>query len=114
MAQVNSKVQSGNRVFVYLDGKKVGLAQNVRLNDDYAPEPASGIGDIHAQEYVPTMARHSLSVSQMVLKKQTLRQLGVAPENGDDALQGYVFDFVVVSKDDGSVLRKYVGCTFAS
>jgi hypothetical protein len=114
MATTNLKTRTGNRIQVLLDGKLVGLAQSVRASDDYSPEPASGIGDIHVQEYVPTMARHAISVSAMVLNAGSLRALGVAWENGDQALQGLVFDFVTADKDTGAVLRKYVGCSFAS
>lgn len=114
MATINQNVRSGNRIVILLDGKQVGLMQSVRMNDDYSPEPASGIGDIHVTEYVPTMARHSLSVSQMVLNRGTLRQLGIAAENGDDVLVGRVFDIESYSKDDGTLLRKYVGCSYAS
>lgn len=114
MAQSNLKTQSGNRVIVSFDGKRVGLVQSVRMNDDYSPEPASGIGDIHAQEYVPTMARHTLSVSNMALKFSQLREAGIHAENGDGVLEGIVFDIVVYDKDDGRELRKYVGCSFAS
>ena len=110
----NLKTRSGNRIVVVFDGKQVGLIQNVSANDDYSPEPASGIGDIHAQEYVPTMARHSLSVSAMMLNRGALLEAGIAPENGDAMLQGLVFDFEVFSKDDGILLRKYVGCSYAS
>lgn len=114
MAAQNQKTRSGNRIIVQFDGKKIGLIQNVRLNDDYSPEPASGVGDIHVQEYVPGMARHSISVSAMVLNTGSMRQAGIAAENGDAMLQGLVFDIVVQSKDDGSILRKYVGCSYAS
>ena len=114
MPQVNQKVRSGNRVTITLDGKTVGLLQNVRGSDDYGPEPASGIGDIHVAEYVPSTARHSVSCSSMVLNKGSMRELGIALENGDDALKGMVFDIVVQDKSDGSVLRKYLGCSFAS
>lgn len=96
------------------DDKQVGALQSVRANDDYSPEPVSGIGDIHVQEHVPTVARHSISVSQMVLKKKSLREVGIAVENGDGAMQGLVFDIVHFDKDTGEILRKYVGCTFAS
>jgi len=65
----NLKTRTGNRIAVVIDGKQFGLVQSVRASDDYGPEPASGIGDIHAQEFVPTMARHSLSISMMVLKR---------------------------------------------
>ena len=110
----NLKARSGNRIVVMFDGKQLGLIQSDRMNDDYSPEPASGIGDIHVQEYVPTMARHSLQVQSMVLNKGTLREAGITAENGDAVLQGLVFDIEVYSKDDGTLLRKYTGCSYAS
>lgn len=112
--KTNVKVRSGNRIAVMFDGKQLGLVRSVRGNDDYSPEAASGIGDIHAQEYVPTMARHTLSVSQMVLIKGAMLEAGIAPENGDGMLQGLVFDLEVYSKDDGVLLRKYTGVSYAS
>jgi hypothetical protein len=112
--KTNLKTRTGNRIVVVLDGKQVGLLQSVRSNDDYSPEPASGIGDIHVQEHVPTMARHTLSVSAMVLNKGSLISAGVAMENGDAVLQGLVFDFEMFDKDDGKLLRKYIGCSYAS
>lgn len=110
----NLKVRSGNRIAVVFDGKQIGMVRSVRANDDFSPEPASGIGDIHVQEYVPTMARHTLSVSAMVLIKGAMLEAGIAMENGDAALQGLVFDLEIYSKDDGALLRKYVGCSYAS
>jgi len=114
MATTNVKTRTGNRVIIQFDGKQIGLVQSVRSNDDYGPEPASGIGDIHVAEHVPTMARHSISVSSMVLIKGAMRDAGITTENGDDALAGRVFDIVTLSKDDGTELRKYMGCSYAS
>lgn len=114
MASTNLKARSGNRVIVKFDGKQIGLIQNVRGSDDYSPEPASGIGDIHVAEYVPTMARHSISVSSMILFTGAMREAGITALNGDDVLEGKVFDIVVQAKDDGSELRKYTGCSYAS
>lgn len=110
----NRKVRAGNRIIVTFDGHQIGMVQSVRMNDDYSPEPASGIGDIHVQEYVPTMARHTLSVSRMVLEKDKMRERSIFTENGDAALEGLVFDIETYSKDDGELLRKYVGCSYAS
>lgn len=110
----NLKVRSGNRVVVVFDGKQLGMVRSVRGSDDYSPEPASGIGDIHVQEYVPTMARHTLSVSQMVLIKGSLLEAGLAPENGEAILRGLVFDLEVYDKDSGVLLRKYTGVSYAS
>lgn len=112
--KTNVKTRSGNRVAVVFDGKQLGLVRSVRGNDDYSPEPASGIGDIHVQEYVPTVARHSLSVQQMVLIKGAMMEAGIAPENGEAVLQGLVFDLEVYDKDTGLLLRKYIGVSYAS
>ncbi len=114
MATTNLRARSGNRVIVKFDGKQIGLIQNVRGSDDYSPEPASGIGDIHVAEYVPTMARHSISVSSMILFTGAMREAGITALNGDDVLEGKVFDIVVQAKDDGEELRKYIGCSYAS
>jgi len=114
VAARNIQTRTGNRIVVSFDGKQVGLVQSVRMNDDYSPEPASGIGDIHVIENVPTMARHNLNVSNMVLYRKNLLDQNIAVENGDGALQGLVFDIEVFDKDDGSLLRKYSGCSYAS
>lgn len=113
MASINQNVRSGNRIAIELDGKQVGLIQSVRWSDDYAPDGASGIGDIHVQEHVPTIARHTISVSTMVIKRKSMRELGITAENGDSVLQGRVFDIVAYDKD-GDMLRKAMGCTYAS
>jgi hypothetical protein len=114
MAQQNLRTRSGNRIIVTFDSKKIGLVQNVRMSDDYAPDPASGIGDIHVQEYVPTVARHNLNVTTMVLNRGAMLQAGLIPENGDGALLGFVFDIEAFDKQTGDLLRKYTGCSYAS
>jgi hypothetical protein len=114
MASKNLRVRSGNRIQVTFDGKKVGLIQNVRMSDDYAPDPASGVGDIHVQEYVPTVARHSLNVTAMVLIRGAMIEVGIVPVNGDGALLGLVFDIETFDKQTGDLLRKYMGCSYAS
>jgi hypothetical protein len=115
MATENIKVHSGNRVEIKFDGKTIGLLQNVSISDSYNPEPASGIGDIHAVEYVPTMAQHTITAGSMVLRNENLRAAGIMAENGDDILRGNVFDIVIYAKSPLSgVLRTYTGCSFAS
>lgn len=110
----NRNVRSGNQIKVIFDGKQIGLIQSISMNDDYAPEPASGIGDIHVQEWVPTMARHQLSVSAMLLNKSQLQAAGIVPENGDAVLQGLVFDIEQYDGLTGALLRKYTGVSYAS
>ena len=68
MATKNVKTRSGNRIVITYDGNTIGAMKSVRMNDDYAPEPVTGIGDIHVIEHVPTVARHTLTCQQVVLK----------------------------------------------
>ncbi len=114
MSTPNVQTQSGNRLVVEFDGKTIGLVQSVRMNDSYGLEAASGIGDIHVVEHVPSKAMHSLSVSTMVLFKKNLMSSGIVPQNGDAALLGLVFDIVSYSRDTGAALRKYVSCSYDS
>jgi hypothetical protein len=114
MAATNVQTQSGNRIIVLLNQIQVGLIQSVRMNDDYSPEPSSGIGDMEVVEWVPGMARHTLNVSAMVLKQGSLLKLGIVPDNGTIVLQGIVFQIEAFSRDDGSLIRKYKGCSYAS
>jgi hypothetical protein len=130
----NAIVRSSNRFTIKIGGVVVGLLQDLRCQDDYSPEPASGIGDIHVKEYVPTMARHTISTSQACMFTASLRNLGISFENGDDALKGMVFDIEVNDRitqlsvsegistevlmgaegSSGTVLRRYEKCSFAS
>lgn len=114
MATTNVQSQSGNRVAVMLDGIQVGAMQSVRMSASYGLEPVYGIGDIDPLEHVPTAARYPISVSNVVLRKGALRKAGLAPENGAAALKGVVFDIEVYSKDDGTLLQKYQGCSYDS
>ena len=133
----NVLVRSSNRFTIVIGGIVVGLLQDLRCQDDYSPEPASGIGDIHVKEYVPTMARYTISTSQACMFKASLRQIGVSFENGDDALKGLVLDIQIADRINqasvvdfgvrssqeiqmaeegkiGTILRTYEKCSFAS
>jgi hypothetical protein len=119
VATQNLKVFSGNRVDVVLDGIIVGLCQSARLADNYALEDASGIGDIHVIEHVPTKATHTVAVTNMCLFQQSLRGIGGAGYtlDGDAALNGMIFDILVNGKGPGTpggVLRAYIGCSYDS
>jgi hypothetical protein len=110
----NLKALSGNRVKILFGGQAVGLAQSVRFADNYALEDASGIGDIHVIEHVPTKATHTVSVTAMTLFTGNLRDQGIATINGDSALLGLVFDVVIYSRDTGLPLRSAKSCSFDS
>jgi len=118
MAIQNIIAHSGNLITLELDGKTFGTIQRMSCSDAYNPEPVSGIGDIHAQEFVPSMAQHTITVEHAVLKVGAMRSLGVIGENGTERLKGMEFDIVVYEKNPQSSaikeLRKYRHCSYAS
>lgn len=134
MPRSNLKTYSGNRITVEFDGQVIGLVQSVRLSDSYGLEDASGIGDIHVIEHVPSKAVHTVAVTNMTLFAGNMRDTGIAYENGDQALQGLIFDIVIYgdtapgSPDNvgaggtpdalqgttGAAIRTIVGCSFDS
>jgi hypothetical protein len=134
MARPNLKTYSGNRITVEFDGVVVGLIQSLRLSDSYGLEDASGIGDIHVIEHVPSKAVHQVSVSNMTLFTGNMRDAGIANENGDMALRGNIFDIVIygdsapgssdnlgaggtpeaIQATTGTPVRTIIGCSFDS
>jgi hypothetical protein len=117
VAQPNILVHTGNKIRILFDDVEVGLVQALRATEDYAPEPASGIGEIEVQEYIPTMARYNLAVTGMALRKQNMIQLGIYAVDSQFTLQGLVFDIAVYDRTvgaDANLLRRYNGCSFAS
>jgi len=97
-----AKVYSGNTIMVVIKNKPVGLLQDMTADEDFAPEPASGIGDPRVVEYVPTMYRISLAVSSMSLKKSSLFNVGVFPETIDTYLATEPFTVVIIDFEENS------------
>lgn len=114
MARTNLLAHSGNLIVVKQDNREVGVIQSLRMNDDYAPEPLSGVGEVTVQEHVTTVARYSLTVQYMALRRQSMFSEGLAHVTSEDSLRGKIFDIEVQDKITGRVLKKYEGCTFAS
>lgn len=132
----NVIVRSSNRFVIAMGNTAVGLLQDLRCQEDYSPEPASAIGSISVKEYVPTIARYTISTSQACMFKDSLRQLGVSFLDGKDAMKGLVFTIQIYDRtnstsvkqdssagitmaNEGSIagstlLRQYLKCSFAS
>ena len=112
MASINQRVKTGNRFNIQFDGKNIGVCKSLDMRDDYGVEPVSGIGSINVIEHVPTLARHTLTVEEVVMNTASLLALGIAVENGQDMLNGRVFD--ITAQDESGMMRKYSGCSYAS
>jgi len=114
MAQANRIFRHANTHQILLDGKLVGGFRSVTLDTNFGVEGQYQIGDIDPVENIPNRAEYRVSVEQMVLRRTSLKDQGLQPENGAAALQGVVFDIVVLDKETGEPLLVHRGATFES
>lgn len=72
-------VRTGGKVLLRLDNKVIAFAQSARFRDDYGLEPVQIIGQLQAIEYVPTHARHEITITMLVVRNTSLVALGLEP-----------------------------------
>jgi len=73
-------VRTGGKVLLRLNGEKViAFAQSARFRDDYGLEAVQIIGQLQAIEYVPTHARHEITLTMLVVRNTSLVSMGLEP-----------------------------------
>lgn len=114
---MESKVRTGNYALVFIDGKgPVGLCQSVRGQVGFTVQPQYEIGSINPVENVPTRAVYTVTVRKAVILSND-PYLAVIPVNGEQALEGLVFDIEIYDKrttGPAALLRKFEACTYDS
>jgi len=70
-------VRTGGKVLLRLDNKVIAFAQSARFRDDYGLEPVQIIGQLQAIEYVPTHARHEITITMLVVRNTSLVAMGL-------------------------------------
>jgi hypothetical protein len=112
MSSNSVRAKTGNRFVIKFDGQAIGVCKSIDMRDEMGLEPVTGIGSINAFEYVPTLARHTISVEEIIMDSDSLMSLGLVSENGTAALEGKIFD--IEATDDTGASRKYLNCSYAS
>jgi hypothetical protein len=112
MAKTNLQTYVANRMDVQFDNKggAVGAIQNANLSVSFGLDAVSGIGAVTVIEYVPTIARVSVSADQTYLFGQEIDrvqanvggQKGLLPSEAIESLNGVVFDISAVMKSQTS------------
>lgn len=106
-ARINRQTYVANRLDIQFDNQSqaVGAVQNANVTMSFGLDTVSGIGDIRVKEYVPTIARISLSSDQTYLFNMEIDRLssgglagqsGLLPAQAQEALTGVVFDVSAV------------------
>lgn len=106
-------VHTGASILLVIDNKVVGRAQGVSGERTFGTEPVYEIGSIMPAEYVHNRYEGSVRVDRFFVKKKSLKDLGLAPL-GEEVLKQNIIDIVIVSKEDGSVIRAYRGCSIVN
>jgi hypothetical protein len=113
---VNRQVRSANQVLIVVQNQVIGISKSCRIQADFALQDQAGIGDNVVIEYVPGIARITVSLSGILLLNQNLANAGILPSvSVRDILNGNVFDVGVYSTTAGSntpnaLLVKAISC----
>lgn len=120
MNGVNKQVRSSNACLIVIRNLVIGIVTSLRISGDFALQDVSGIGDNVVIEYVPGVARVSVSMSGVQLIQANLAAAGIVPSSSvRDILNGNVFDTGVYTTTSGSMqpqnlLIKAISCSPSS
>lgn len=107
---VDAKTLSGDHGRILIGGVEVGQATGVRFTEDFGTEGVYVMGDNMPQEHLAQRWTGNISVDAFYLRKRSLADLGVIPNQGHAALEIPPLDIQFVDILTGTkVLAK--GCT---
>jgi hypothetical protein len=81
MAERN-RIFTGARARFMVEGKKVGWATGVNVDEAIEYQPARVLDNIEVEEHVPVAYDVSLSFETLTIVGQTLKSLGLFPKGG--------------------------------
>lgn len=112
-SEASQKVQSGNTVYLMVNGKVIGRAQSIAGDRNYGTQGVYEIGSIMPQEHVYLRYEGTINLERFRMKKESLDQLGLTAL-GEDILQRDVIDIVVMDNLTKQVIIAYRGCSAVS
>jgi hypothetical protein len=96
----------------------IGLGQTATINEDADLQAASGVGDNRVKQWVPGMARVTVSITDMALITQSMESLGQAPSRSfTDLLSAQTFDILILDQFNTTgtqPLKTITDCSFAN
>lgn len=111
MADVREQsVDTGNTVYITINGQAVGRAQSLEGEREYGTEGVYEIGSIMPQEHVYLRYEGQVTLDRLRMKRESLDQLGLGAL-GEDILDKGVIDITVVDNLTNQVIIAYRGCT---
>lgn len=111
--QNNQSVQSGNTIYLMINGKVVGRAQNIRGERSFGTQPVHEIGSIMPVEHVYLRYEGTFTLERFRMKKENLIQMGLGAM-GEEILQRDVIDIHVMDNITKQVITTYNGCSCVS
>lgn len=105
-------VYTGHSILIKVKGNVVGRAQGLDARRSFGTEGVYEIGSIMPQEHIPLKYEGTATLERFMLKKSSLREIGLA-SLGEDVLNKDIFDFEVIDKLTGKMIRVYRSCTIS-
>jgi hypothetical protein len=113
MAERNGIIGSGHQVSIKVDGKEIGAARGLNMNQDFGVEPAHVIGTIMPIEHTPQRWSGTVELDKFFIR----RDVGVKA-NVDLSSEGVLIiqpvDIEAIDKQSGETVFIAQGCTLQS
>lgn len=74
-----TKVLSGGKVLIKMDGRVVGFANSMSCSDSYNLQPIHVIGQLEPLEFVPTAATHQIQMQTIMMRNDSLVRHNLEP-----------------------------------
>ena len=102
-----AKAYTGNLIVVELRNTRYALIRSLHIQEDFAPEPLQGAGEVQVVEWVPTTARYTLTADWMVSPGGITRG-HIIPEDYATRLGTELFNITIYDRFNMKLGEKYV------
>lgn len=108
----NQKVESGNTIYLMVNGKIIGRAQGLNARRSFGTQGVYEIGSIMPREHVPLRYEGTATLDRFLVKEKSLAEMKLAAL-GEEVLKMNVIDIEVHDRLTDNIIRVYRGCTIS-
>jgi hypothetical protein len=110
---VSSKGITGNHVAFKINGKVIGMAQNVTFRDEATIQKLESVGYNTLQELVPGVIHHVITGEKFFVASNNLKSVGIMPD--DDKWHSHPYFMIeVIDTVNNQTLESYTNCRMES
>lgn len=107
---VDRRAIGGPSARVIANGKEVGWAENVAGTEDITNSRVKVLGNIDAEELVPTDRRCDFTCGLVRIREEHATAMGIWPRGGTVEVMSMPALVIEIVDDDGNAIERILGC----